>query len=124
MISGGSRSVPAALQFLFKRMNALAPPAKRRALAAIAALLLFSQAQAQSPAAARKPDRSINMLVLGDSILWGQGLKDEHKAWYLVKRWLEQNAGREVREKIEAHSGALIGAATDFGDNRDFNSQL
>src|SRR2546430_13444882 len=46
--------------------------------------------------------------VLGDSILWGQGLKEEHKAWHQVKSWLEQTTGREVREKIEAHSGAVI----------------
>jgi hypothetical protein len=37
------------------------------------------------------------MLVLGDSISWGQGLKDEHKAWFLVKKWLELNSGRPVR---------------------------
>jgi len=28
------------------------------------------------------------MLVLGDSILWGQGLKPEHKSWYYVKALL------------------------------------
>src|SRR3954468_13882986 len=59
--------------------------------------------------------RPLNMLVLGDSILWGQGLKAEHKAWYQVKLWLEQNTGRTVNEKIEAHSGAVIerSSATD-----------
>src|SRR5256886_12127724 len=55
--------------------------------------------------------------VLGDSILWGQGLKEEHKAWHQVKSWLEQTTGREVREKIEAHSGAVIGSAGDQTDN-------
>jgi len=51
---------------------------------------------------------SIHMLVLGDSILWGQGLKSEHKSWYLVKLWLEKTTGRRVIERIEAHSGAII----------------
>lgn len=49
-----------------------------------------------------------NMLVLGDSILWGQGLKEKNKSWYLVKTWLETN-GYSVRERIEAHAGAMIG---------------
>ena len=48
------------------------------------------------------------MLVLGDSILWGQGLKTEHKSWYHVKVWLEKRTGRAVIEKVEAHSGAII----------------
>ena len=52
------------------------------------------------------------MLVLGDSILWGQGLKDEHKPWYLVKSWLETIDGHSVRATVEAHAGAVIGSAT------------
>ena len=58
------------------------------------------------------------MLVLGDSISWGQGLKDEHKAWFLVKKWLELNSGREVRAQVEAHSGAVIGRAEPGADPR------
>ena len=50
------------------------------------------------------------MLVLGDSISWGQGLKDDHKAWHLVKTWLQETTGRVVRERVEAHSGAVIGS--------------
>src|SRR3989440_527695 len=52
--------------------------------------------------------RPLNMLVLGDSIIWGQGLKAEHKSWYQVKLWLETNTGRTVIEKVEAHSGAVV----------------
>ncbi len=48
------------------------------------------------------------MLVLGDSIMWGQGLKSENKAWYQMKMWLVQRTGRPVNEKVEAHSGAVI----------------
>jgi lysophospholipase L1-like esterase len=93
-------------------MKAHVPPAKRLALVAIAALLLLCssvRAQTTQSSTPRKPDRPLNLLVLGDSISWGQGLKDEHKAWYLVKAWLRQNTGREVLERIEAHSGAVIG---------------
>lgn len=53
-------------------------------------------------------ERRLHMLVLGDSILWGQGLKTENKTWYRVKSWLEKNTGRRVIERIEAHSGAVI----------------
>jgi hypothetical protein len=52
--------------------------------------------------------RPLNMLVLGDSILWGQGLKTEHKSWYHLKLWLEKNTGRPVVERMEAHSGAVV----------------
>ena len=50
----------------------------------------------------------INLLVLGDSLLWGEGLKTEHKSWSYVKTWIEKNTGRPVVEKIEAHSGAVV----------------
>ena len=93
-------------------MKAQVPVAKRFPVAAIAALLLlcsFARAQTIQSSTARKIDRPLNLLVLGDSISWGQGLKEEHKAWFLVKSWLQQNTGREVRERIEAHSGAVIG---------------
>jgi lysophospholipase L1-like esterase len=49
-----------------------------------------------------------HLLVLGDSITWGQGLKKEHKAWHQVKVWLEKQVGRPVVERVEAHSGAVI----------------
>lgn len=85
-------------------MKVIAPPAKLVLSAAIAAVLLVSTSLAQTA----KP-RPFNLLVLGDSILWGQGLRDEHKASYLVERWLEQQTGREVFQTMQAHSGAVIG---------------
>ncbi len=50
----------------------------------------------------------LRMLVLGDSIMWGQGLKQERKFWWRVKCWLEEKTGREVFEKVVAHSGAHL----------------
>lgn len=73
---------------------------------------LFAQSP-QSSAPDKSGERQLNMLVLGDSIMWGQGLKDEHKAWYEVKTWLQRTLGRDVRARVEAHSGALIGSAED-----------
>ncbi|MBC8028682.1 MAG: SGNH/GDSL hydrolase family protein [Pyrinomonadaceae bacterium] len=53
----------------------------------------------------------MRMLVLGDSIMWGQGLKQEQKFWWRVKCWLEEKTGREVTEKVMAHSGAHLDSA-------------
>ncbi|HXT63482.1 MAG TPA: SGNH/GDSL hydrolase family protein [Pyrinomonadaceae bacterium] len=64
-----------------------------------------------APATDRSAPRDFNLLVLGDSILWGQGLKTEHKSWFLVKNWLEQTQHVTVKEKVEAHAGAVIGSA-------------
>src|SRR5215216_5067583 len=76
----------------------------------IVCLLLFASSSAlgQNVQNQTQGDKPFNMLVLGDSILWGQGLKTEHKTWYHVKLWLEKNTGRRVVERIEAHSGAVI----------------
>lgn len=51
------------------------------------------------------------MLVIGDSVMWGQGLRDDEKFSSRVKCWLEENLGREVRVHLEAHSGAVISGA-------------
>ncbi len=57
-------------------------------------------------------DNPLQMLVLGDSIMWGQGLKPEQKFTWRVKCWLQEKTGREVQTRIEAHSGALLGGAS------------
>src|SRR5438105_2644344 len=67
----------------------------------LAASTVFCQ-NIQAPPEQQAP-RPLNMLVLGDSIIWGQGLKAEHKSWYRVKLWLETSTGRTVIEKVEAH---------------------
>ena len=92
-------------------MKSVAYVRKVHVAALVAAILLFSHGtlgQTQ-PIPGRAP-REFNMLVLGDSILWGQGLKEQNKSWYLVKTWL-QTSGFTVRERIEAHAGAMIGAS-------------
>ena len=53
----------------------------------------------------------LQMLVLGDSIMWGQGLRDEEKFSSRVKCWLQEQTNREVRAHVEAHSGAVISGA-------------
>ena len=85
----------------------------RKVLAGLVATIVtfstFAFSQTSEKVAQVDPiDRQLNMLVLGDSILWGEGLKTEHKSWYQVKTWLERNTGRVVVERIEAHAGAVI----------------
>ncbi|MBA3355214.1 MAG: SGNH/GDSL hydrolase family protein [Pyrinomonadaceae bacterium] len=67
---------------------------------------------AQQPAPDSKPiaRNPLHMLVLGDSIMWGQGLKTPDKSWWRLKNWLQEKTGRDVIERIEAHSGAAIEA--------------
>jgi lysophospholipase L1-like esterase len=55
------------------------------------------------------------MLVLGDSVMWGQGLREEHKFSYMVRDWLceKRNGGQcvdasDVQIHVQAHSGATI----------------
>jgi lysophospholipase L1-like esterase len=94
----------------------------------IVVLASVAVCQTDSGGAPAQSERPIHMLVIGDSILWGQGLKTEQKSWYRVKAWLEKNTGRKVIERIEAHSGAVIerDSATDntTTDNREVNLAL
>ncbi len=85
----------------------------RKFLAGVVATIVtfspFAFSQTSEKVAQVNPiDRQLNMLVLGDSILWGEGLKTEHKSWYQVKTWLATKTGRVVIERIEAHAGAVI----------------
>src|SRR5437868_14173868 len=83
-------------------------------IAALAAVVFIFSLPVYGQSIRPAADRQFNLLVLGDSISWGQGLRDEHKAWYQVKSWLE-TSGRKVSERIEAHSGAVIGSVGDSG---------
>lgn len=51
------------------------------------------------------------MLVVGDSFIWGQGLREENKFYYLVKEWIQNEVfanKRKVNLKVKAHSGSQI----------------
>src|SRR6266550_640364 len=54
----------------------------------------------------------LQMLVLGDSIMWGQGLREDEKFSSRVKCWLQEKTNREVEVHVEAHSGAVISAGS------------
>lgn len=90
------------------------PPGRRAFLAAVAAGLggVFSgralHALERVAPPAGKGARPFTMAVLGDSIMWGQGLADEEKFWFQTRRWLEHELGRPVTHHFMAHSGARI----------------
>ena len=51
---------------------------------------------------------SFEMLVVGDSLIWGQGLEEKDKFYTLTKDWLQSELRKEVNLKVKAHSGATI----------------
>jgi len=60
------------------------------------------------PALAEEPFR---FLVIGDSLIWGQGLLEKDKFYSLTADWLRTQAWgrpREVDVKVKAHSGSTI----------------
>jgi lysophospholipase L1-like esterase len=70
------------------------------------AIALPSAAAAQVLSATRP----FNLLILGDSIAWGQGLRPEHRWRELLVARLEATLNRPVREIApQVHSGATIG---------------
>ena len=74
--------------------------------AALAAGSLGSAAFAFGKSSQSEP---FEMLVIGDSIMWGQGLNPEEKFSYLIEQWLEKEIlKRDVNRTVEAHSGATI----------------
>ncbi|MEP6912663.1 MAG: SGNH/GDSL hydrolase family protein [bacterium] len=90
---------------------------KKTLLLAIVLNVLFvltaGSASAECPGDVKPaPDDPLQMLVLGDSIMWGQGLKPEQKFTWRVKCWLQEKTGREVQTRVEAHSGALLSGAS------------
>lgn len=57
-------------------------------------------------------DNPLHLLVLGDSIMWGQGLREDEKFSSRVKCWLQEKTNREVKVHVEAHSGAVISGSS------------
>jgi lysophospholipase L1-like esterase len=51
---------------------------------------------------------ALRLAVVGDSVAWGQGLADQHRASTLVARALAARTGRAVDVDVYAHSGATL----------------
>ncbi len=82
-------------------------------LFALTALILITAvpAAAQCTNKAPAPGDPLHMLVIGDSIMWGQGLREEEKFSTRGKCWLQGKIDRPVNVHVEAHSGAVISSA-------------
>ena len=84
-------------------------------LSVIAALLLLSLSGVSYPRL--DPNgKDFEMLVIGDSLVTGQGLNEEDKFYTLTKNWLETEhfAGlRKVNLKNKSHSGSRLFLAED-----------
>src|SRR5688572_18987503 len=81
-----------------------------RARCILLSVVAISNAYGQQPYVNNSGNRPIEVLAIGDSVVWGQGLKDANKFSVLVKTWLESRvAGRIVNlHYADAHSGATI----------------
>ena len=63
------------------------------------------------PAATGQERSSFDMLIVGDSHISGQGLREKDKFYSLVKDWLEDEVflnTRSVNLKVKAHAGSRI----------------
>src|SRR5262249_42533485 len=76
----------------------------------VVTLLVLSAAGglSQEPQNNQRSSRPLQMLVLGDSISWGQGLKSENKTWHHIKVWLQKSTSRTVVERIEARRRRIL----------------
>ncbi len=52
--------------------------------------------------------KTFEMLVVGDSLVWGQGLEEQDKFYSQVRNWLENTRGATVNLKVKAHTAATI----------------
>jgi lysophospholipase L1-like esterase len=79
-------------------------------------------------ATARTPNlkRPLRMLVLGDSVMWGQGHLAKNKFSYRLRDWLceQRNGGKcsneeDVQIHVEAHSGAIISKPEEESEKKE-----
>jgi len=48
------------------------------------------------------------MVVIGDSIAWGEGLNRDEKYYYLVAKWLNEELNRPIDVTVYAHNAAEL----------------
>jgi lysophospholipase L1-like esterase len=58
----------------------------------------------------RLEDQRIRVVALGDSVVWGQGLRDNEKFFYLIAESLAKYGSVQLQKETVAHSGAIIGS--------------
>lgn len=80
---------------------------RRQFLKSLGAIATFFVAN-QAPFSFAQNVDNFEMLVVGDSLIWGQGLEEKDKFYTLTKNWLQSELKKEVNLKVKAHSGATI----------------
>ncbi|MFT3743078.1 MAG: hypothetical protein QM785_02175 [Pyrinomonadaceae bacterium] len=78
-------------------------------IAAFSAAMLASKAGVR--AAYAEQTRPFEFLVVGDSLIWGQGLAEREKFYSLTAEWLRREAfsnQRDVNLTVNAHSGSTL----------------
>ncbi len=71
----------------------------------------FFVGKASLPILASGGSRPFELLVVGDSLIWGQGLAEKEKFYSLTADWLRNAAfggPRTVNVKVKAHSGSTL----------------
>lgn len=83
-------------------------------------ILLISAILIQSLALAGEPtdqfiipknaqkDQAFHMVVIGDSVAWGNGLNRDDKYYYIVAEWLHGKLSKPIEVTVYAHSCATI----------------
>ena len=64
---------------------------------------------------------AFRMLVIGDSIAWGNGLKEENKYYYHVAKWIQKTLNKPIEVVVRAHSGTTIVGPENNGIQTDPN---
>jgi len=70
--------------------------------------------------------RPFNILAIGDSVMWGQGLLKENKFADKTREWIRSQIGGDVILKMRAHSGAVTYPETDGPnyENRSYDGEV
>lgn len=80
-----------------------------KSLGAVSALLVAGRSGLTIFGA--EQEKPFEFLVIGDSLIWGQGLEEKDKFYTLIHEWLKTTAfgrPRAVNMKVKAHSGATL----------------
>src|ERR1700704_4554247 len=80
----------------------------RRLLAVATTFVTLSAGWVSMPADAAAATGPLRIAVFGDSIIWGQGLPNDQKMWFLFAQDLQAVTGRPVEVSNYSHSGAPL----------------
>ncbi|HQZ94768.1 MAG TPA: hypothetical protein PLP21_00545 [Pyrinomonadaceae bacterium] len=84
---------------------------RRDFLKALGAASLFAAVNGRGMSSWNNTSEPFEFLVIGDSLIWGQGLPEADKFYTLTEDWLRKEVFRGTREvalTVKAHSGATI----------------